>query len=89
MLNLIITTPTTTTPPTHLLLLLLLMLLLLLIMLLQLVPKKVMYNASHVNELLHEAKEFGFTVSEVSFNWSKLKAYRDRYISRLVEPIEE
>ena len=46
------------------------------------VPKKVMYNASHVNEVLHEAKEFGFSVSDVSFNWSKLKAYRDRYISR-------
>jgi len=47
------------------------------------VPKKVMFNASHVNEVLHEAKEFGFSVSDVSFNWSKLKAYRDRYISRL------
>lgn len=48
------------------------------------VPKKVMYNTAHVAETIHEAKEFGFTINgEVSFDWGKLKLYRDRYIKRL------
>jgi glutathione reductase (NADPH) len=47
------------------------------------VPKKVMFNASHMMEIIHDAKEFGITVGEVSFDWGKLKRYRDRYISRL------
>jgi len=48
------------------------------------VPKKVMWNASTVHETLHEAKEFGFTVTEgVTFDWGKIKLYRDRYIKRL------
>jgi glutathione reductase (NADPH) len=47
------------------------------------VPKKVMFNASHVMESIRHAKEFGITVGEVSFDWAKLKQYRDRYISRL------
>ena len=48
------------------------------------VPKKVMYNTSHVRETLHEAKEFGFTIPEgTTFDWGKVKLYRDRYIKRL------
>lgn len=48
------------------------------------VPKKVMYNTATVNEVLHQAKEFGFNVPEgVTFDWGKLKQYRDRYIKRL------
>jgi glutathione reductase (NADPH) len=48
------------------------------------VPKKVMFNASHVMETIHEAKNFGIEVQgEVSFDWSALKSYRDRYIQRL------
>lgn len=47
------------------------------------VPKKVMFNASHVMETIKEAKEFGINVGEVSFEWDKLKRYRDRYIQRL------
>lgn len=47
------------------------------------VPKKVMFNSSFVNETIHDAKQFGFTVGDVSFDWSKLKTYRDRYIKRL------
>lgn len=48
------------------------------------VPKKVMYNTAHVAEVIHEAKEFGFTINgEVTFDWGKLKLYRDRYIKRL------
>lgn len=47
------------------------------------VPKKVMYNTSHVNEVLHEAKHFGFTVGDVSFDWAAIKKSRDRYVQRL------
>ncbi len=47
------------------------------------VPKKVMFNASHVHEVIQEAKNFGFTVENVSFDWGALKRYRDRYIQRL------
>lgn len=47
------------------------------------VPKKVMFNAASVAETIKEAKEFGFTVGDVSFDWSAIKRYRDRYIQRL------
>jgi len=47
------------------------------------VPKKVMFNASHVMETIKEAKEFGISVGDVSFDWGKIKNYRDRYIQRL------
>lgn len=48
------------------------------------VPKKVMFNAATISEVIHEAKEFGFNVPEgVTFDWGKLKQYRDRYIKRL------
>lgn len=47
------------------------------------VPKKVMFNAAHVMETIKEAKEFGITVGDVSFDWANLKRYRDRYIQRL------
>lgn len=43
-----------------------------------------MFNTSTVNEVLHQAKEFGFNVpAGVTFDWSKVKQYRDRYIQRL------
>lgn len=47
------------------------------------VPKKVMFNAAHVSEVIREAKHFGFTTGEVSLNWGELKKSRDAYISRL------
>lgn len=47
------------------------------------VPKKVMWNASFINETIHQAKEFGFTVGDVKFDWGLIKRYRDRYIQRL------
>ncbi|CEM05884.1 unnamed protein product [Vitrella brassicaformis CCMP3155] len=46
------------------------------------VPKKVMFNAASINEMLHEANHHGFTVSS-SFDWSTIKTYRDNYIKRL------
>lgn len=47
------------------------------------VPKKVMFNASHVMEAIHDAKHFGINVAGVSVDWTTLKRSRDRYIQRL------
>lgn len=47
------------------------------------VPKKIMWNASYVSEVIHEAHQFGFTVKESSFDWAAMKAARDKYITRL------
>jgi glutathione reductase (NADPH) len=48
------------------------------------VPKKVMWNAAAVSEVLHESKHFGFDVpGGYSFNWKALKDMRDAYITRL------
>eukprot|EP01138_Halocafeteria_seosinensis_P007918 gb/GECG01008089.1/.p1 GENE.gb/GECG01008089.1/~~gb/GECG01008089.1/.p1 ORF type:complete len:416 (+),score=54.72 gb/GECG01008089.1/:1-1248(+) len=48
------------------------------------VPKKVMFNASTVCELLHECHHFGYEGSELpKLNWGKLKEHRDHYVSRL------
>jgi glutathione reductase (NADPH) len=47
------------------------------------VPKKVMFNAATVAEILHDAKQFGFDVTSYKFNWSQLKTARDAYIRRL------
>lgn len=47
------------------------------------VPKKVMFNAATVSEIIHDAKQFGFTIDKVSFQWSELQQARDAYIARL------
>ena len=47
------------------------------------VPKKVMFNAATVAEVLHDAEHFGFEVKDVKFNWKKLKDSRDAYVKRL------
>ena len=47
------------------------------------VPKKVMYNAAFVQEIIHDSKHFGFNVGDVTFEWSKIKKSRDRYVERL------
>ncbi|CAM9947476.1 unnamed protein product [Ascophyllum nodosum] len=48
------------------------------------VPKKIMFNAAHVNELIHIAsKHYGFTVGECSFDWGKIKEMRDAYVKKL------
>lgn len=47
------------------------------------VPKKIMWNTSYVQEVIHDAPQFGFTVKDVSFDWSTIKASRDKYIARL------
>ena len=47
------------------------------------VPKKVMWNASHLAELLEDAPGYGFEVTKLKFNWPHLKKGRDKYIERL------
>jgi glutathione reductase (NADPH) len=47
------------------------------------VPKKVMWNAATVNEVIADAKHFGYDVPAYTFNWKYLKDVRDAYITRL------
>lgn len=48
------------------------------------VPKKVMFNAATVNEILtHDSGYFGFSTGSVSLDWKKLKNDRDDYVKRL------
>jgi hypothetical protein len=47
------------------------------------VPKKVMFNAASVSEMLHEAKHFGFTVGHTEFDWGAITEARDAYVTRL------
>ena len=48
------------------------------------VPKKVMWNAATVNEIMHDANQFGFKIDgKVSFDWGRMKEMRDAYIERL------
>lgn len=47
------------------------------------VPKKIMWNAAYINEVLHDAKHYGFQIGENPFNWGVLKESRDKYITRL------
>jgi len=49
------------------------------------VPKKVMFNAASIKEVLdHDARaNYGFSFSEPTFDWPKLKTARDAYIKRL------
>jgi len=47
------------------------------------VPKKVMFNAATLSELLHDAKDYGFDVDYKGLNFKLLKDKRDAYICRL------
>lgn len=47
------------------------------------VPKKVMWNTASIAEALHDAKDYGFNFTDLSFNWKTIKDKRDAYISRL------
>lgn len=47
------------------------------------VPKKVMWNASTIGELLHHAPDYGFRLKLDGFDWSTIKQGRDAYIERL------
>jgi glutathione reductase (NADPH) len=47
------------------------------------VPKKVMWNASRLAEMLDDAPGYGFSIDQSPFDWPSLKSARDAYISRL------
>ena len=47
------------------------------------VPKKIMFNAALVSEVLREASNFGFDAVSPKFHWKALKDSRDTYIKRL------
>lgn len=47
------------------------------------VPKKLMVYASHFSEEFHDAKGFGWTVGDRSFDWATLIANKNTEISRL------
>ena len=47
------------------------------------VPKKVMWNASRLAEILDDAPGYGFSIDQSRFDWPSLKSARDAYISRL------
>ena len=47
------------------------------------VPKKVMFNAATVQEIIHQAAGYGFKVDGVSFDMKALKEKRDAYVKRL------
>lgn len=42
-----------------------------------------MFNASTVNELMHESHHFGYEGESPKLNWHKLKQHRDHYVLRL------
>lgn len=44
------------------------------------VPKKVMFNAAKVAEMLHSSHHYGFSLSNGSFDWNFLKSARDDYV---------
>jgi glutathione reductase (NADPH) len=47
------------------------------------VPKKVMFNASHIAETMHKAPDYGFEPVIPALNWSTLVERREAYIKRL------
>ncbi len=47
------------------------------------VPKKVMWNAAQLAHALHDAPEYGFSLTVGGHDWATLKAKRDAYIERL------
>jgi glutathione reductase (NADPH) len=47
------------------------------------VPKKVMWYASEIAGAIERASDYGFEVQRTGFDWSRMKAGRDAYVSRL------
>lgn len=47
------------------------------------VPKKVMWYAAEIAELIHRSGDYGFNVEQSSLNWAKLVENREAYIKRL------
>lgn len=47
------------------------------------VPKKVLFNAAGIAEVLHHMKHYGFEGAGYTFHWDQLKKARESYIARL------
>jgi glutathione reductase (NADPH) len=47
------------------------------------VPKKVMWNAAQIAEMVHDAPEYGFQAQLEGLDWLALKTRRDAYVARL------
>jgi glutathione reductase (NADPH) len=47
------------------------------------VPKKVMFNAASIAEMLRDARGYGFDLAAPNIDWSHLKKARDAYVGRL------
>ena len=49
------------------------------------IPKKIMWNAARLGDMLDDASDYGFTVERGNFSWQIVKTGRDIYIDRLNE----
>lgn len=49
------------------------------------VPKKIMFNASVIADILHHAPDYGFPSASTQLNWNTLVDQRNAYIERLRE----
>lgn len=47
------------------------------------VPKKVMWNAASIAEVLRDARDYGFDMNLRAFDWPALKKARDAFVERL------
>jgi glutathione reductase (NADPH) len=47
------------------------------------VPKKLMYNAAHISEVVKQSGHYGYSIPHANFDWANLKRSRDTYIKRL------
>lgn len=46
-------------------------------------PKKVTWNAAAIAEGFEDARSYGFSFDNLSFDWNKMKSKRDAYLGRL------
>ena len=49
------------------------------------IPKKIMWNAARLGEMLDDASDYGFTIERDAFSGQAIKTGRDTYIDRLNE----
>jgi glutathione reductase (NADPH) len=47
------------------------------------VPKKIMWTASDIQHHMEQAEGYGFSLSDWSFDWARLKQARDAYVKNL------
>lgn len=47
------------------------------------VPKKIMWYGATIAHTLHDASAYGFTVTQEGFDWSRLVAERNRYVTNI------